>query len=140
MDLAQEAFLEAWAHMDGFRPGSPFGPWICRIVHNRALNHLERRRHPAAPRLAPGETTPDLPDPRPFPDERLDRHRMTAELQGHVAELPAVLRGAFALRYVDDRPLAEVAAILAVPVNTVKTHLFRAREFLRRRMGRWLHV
>jgi len=139
LDLAQEAFLEAYAHLADFDPARPFAPWLYRIVHNRSLNHMKRAGHRAAPRLA-GDEVLERSEAPTSPDQdgaRLDRRRLTARLHAEVAELPTNLQGAFVLRYLEDRSVADVAAILSIPVNTVKTHLFRARERLRERLRWW---
>ena len=139
MDLAQEAFLEAFAHLDRFSPDKPFGPWLYRIVHNRALNWVKRSGHRSAPR----STADDVLSRKKAsgsPDEagaRLDREQLASHLKDEVAKLPDKIKGAFVLRYLEERSVADVAQILAQPVNTVKTHLFRAREHLRQKLRWW---
>ena len=141
MDLSQEAFLEAFAHLDDFCDGKPFAPWLYRIVHNRSLNFVKRRAHRSAPRLLgperDGQTRREPADPRPAPDVVLDRLRLADELKAEVDKLPDKLKGVFVLRYVEDRSVADVARILEAPVNTIKTHLFRARQLLRQRLSRF---
>ncbi len=139
MDLAQEAFLEAFAHMDRFDTSKPFGPWVYRIVHNRALNYVKRSGHRSAPRLSGDDVLArsKASDSHDAAGARLDREQLKNHLQVEVEKLPAKIKGAFVLRYLEDKSVKDVAEILAVPVNTVKTHLFRAREHLRQKLRWW---
>lgn len=139
MDLAQEAFLEAFAHIDRFEVGRPFGPYVYRIVHNRALNLLKRRSHRSAPKATKDDVLAAVSAPVD-PDEHgaaVDRKQLALHLKQAIEALPDKLKGAFVLRYLEQHSVADVAAILALPVNTIKTHLFRARNQLRSTLRWW---
>ena len=134
MDLAQEAFLEAFAHLDQFSPDKAFAPWLYRIVHNRSLNWLAKRKHPSAPQ----STSDGFLESRSKEDfteslgNRIDKKIFVEKIRVAVAQLPPKLKGTFVLRYLEDKSVKEVAEILSQPINTVKTHLFRARNLLRK--------
>ena len=57
-DIAQEAFLAAVRAIDRFDRRRPFGPWLSRIVVNRAIDHARSRRLHAVPTASVGATAP----------------------------------------------------------------------------------
>jgi len=123
-DLLQDVFLDVWRSLDRLAPDRDPLPWLRTFAVNRAIDRLRvlaRRPEPessiALEGLAAAPTAPRLD----FEDEL--RH------------LPAGERAAAILFYADGRDTAEIATLLAVPVGTVKTWLFRARERLRPRLG-----
>ncbi len=142
MDITQETFLEAFSHLDSFDINKAFSPWLCRIVHNRSLNYITRRKHRSAPSLKGNdilEQTVSGEDDQNKAGTRLDRKQLAEHLKSEVSQLPDKLKGAFVLRYMENKSLAEVASILSAPVNTVKTHLFRARDHLRKKLRWWFN-
>lgn len=130
-DLAQEAFLRVYQALDRFDPARPFFPWLVTIVRNLARNEL-RRRLPE-PRGDAGE----LPGATPRageggPATRVLEADSRREILAALAGLPHQYKEVVALRFLEDRPVKEIAALLAMPEGTVKTLLFRARDMLRR--------
>jgi RNA polymerase sigma-70 factor, ECF subfamily len=128
-DVAQEAFLRAWRALPRFRGDSAFGTWLHRIVARRALDRavgLRGRRL----RETSLEESRDLAERAASPpaeaplSERLRLERL-------LGSLSAPQRAAVTLYYYEDRSVDQVASILGMPVNTVKTHLSRARAALR---------
>jgi RNA polymerase sigma-70 factor (ECF subfamily) len=130
-DVAQEAFLRAYAALGRFRGGSAFAPWLLSIVYRLCLHRIRSR----------GRETPcDDADRRPAPaihapDAVAITRATVADLERELRGLPLAYRCAFVLRHVHDMPVGEIAAVMERPVGTVKTLLFRARMLLRRRMG-----
>jgi RNA polymerase sigma-70 factor, ECF subfamily len=121
-DVLQETFLAVWKGAGGYRPrGTPRG-WMWVIARNQAALLLRRR----GPVTGPLEETPDAgQDPA---EAALIRADIAAALAGPEGE---VLR----LMYVEDRPVAEVAALLGVPAGTIKSRVHRARRMLRAAVG-----
>lgn len=128
-EVAQDAFVRAWRALPGFRGESRFSTWLHRIVVRQALDRAEtlgRRRG----REAPLEETPAhvaaVPDAADF--EATHRAR---RLEALVDGLTPAQRAAVTLYYHEDHSVERTAELLRLPVNTVKTHLRRAREALR---------
>jgi RNA polymerase sigma-70 factor (ECF subfamily) len=121
-ELAQEAFVAAhgrWAHLHGFdRPDL----WVRRVVINRSISF---RRREATERRA----LEQLHD-RDGTVERDEEPVGDAELWAAMRELSPRQAEALALFYVEDQPLSEVAKILGLGEETVKTHLKRGRAAL----------
>ena len=118
-DVAADAFERAFAALGRFDERRPFGPWLHRIVANRALDLLRAER-----RLS-DEELPDTPDLVPSHVVG-DRSLLTA-----VAELSLERRVVVVLRYGVGMTPKEIAATLDLPVGTVNSRLARALAQLR---------
>ena len=135
---AQDAFVRAWARLGEFRDECPFGAWLARIAVNQCRDRLKRKRLVVVEsRLGTrtdGRGTSPLErvvDPAPGPEARVAGRELGRKITELIDVLPAMQREVFALRYYDDRSLAEIAALFRVNVGTVKTHLFRATQRIR---------
>lgn len=118
-DLAQETFLRAYRRLGTFRGEARFGTWLARLAYNAHASEA-RRRH----------------DPGPAPDEGAAAPLARAEAAHDLARAFAVLReeerAALALAYGAELTHEEAAAILGWPLGTLKTHVLRGKEKLRR--------
>lgn len=130
-ELCQEVFLRVHRKLDQFRFDSSLATWIGRIAFTISARHLQRKRLPLVEpddeSPLPAETAPD--------DFDLTAACADQELIGHLHsaldDLPPVPRAVLTLYYLDERSVAEVAAIMDRPEGTVKNLLFRARSRLR---------
>jgi RNA polymerase sigma-70 factor (ECF subfamily) len=127
-DLFQDIFLKIHQSAPSYRAAWPLRPWIFTIAANTLRNHVrDRQRHrqffaPDAP-----DQLPDPPDPRPRADESAVIAETKAWLDKAIMLLPFSQREVLVLVTLESLPLKEVAAILRVSQNTVKTRLRRAR-------------
>ena len=129
-EVAQDAFVRVWTALPGFRGESTFATWLHRIVARRAFDRVQVLKNRRA-RERPDE---GLPEPAaPAADEDALR---AAKLQILIAGLTAAQRAAVTLYYYEGRSVEDVAHVLGMPENTVKTHLLRARAALR---AAWAH-
>jgi RNA polymerase sigma-70 factor, ECF subfamily len=125
-DVAQEAFVRAWLALPRFRGDSSFGTWLHRIVARRALDRavtLQARRA----RETAVEHLDELPSMGGGPRDAA----LALRLERLMDDLSPAQRAAVTLFYWEDRPVEEIAGMLDMPENTVKTHLSRARAALR---------
>jgi RNA polymerase sigma-70 factor, ECF subfamily len=118
-DIAQEAFLAAVRALDRFDRRRPFGPWLHRIVVNRAIDF-------ARARAVRGET--DLADRHAAPAAR-DRSN-AAPVAAALAELSPDHRAVIVLRYLFEYTPGEIAAALELPRGTVNSRLRRGLDQL----------
>jgi RNA polymerase sigma-70 factor, ECF subfamily len=129
-DVAQEVFVKLWKSLDQYDGRAQLSTWIYAITRNAAISALRRERPASsltdAAVLAEAEAHAAVAD-----DPRAD----DAALWRAVAALPCAQRQAVILYYQQERPVEEVAAMLGTPVNTVKTHLHRARARLATALG-----
>jgi RNA polymerase sigma-70 factor (ECF subfamily) len=126
-DVAQETFVRAWQHLSRFQGRAGFAAWLYRIAHNLCLDELRRPRRREAPLEARGEARQEL---------EMTRGLELGEIRRAVEELPPIYRSALLLRFTEDRSFEEMAEILALPIPTVKSHVYRGIERLRRRLRR----
>ena len=131
-DVAQESFVKAYRAIGSFRGDSAFYTWLYRIAVNTAKNALDaRKRRPAS------DVDIDEVEDYAFSDalrveenpENLlatqDVHRVVQEV---LANLPEELRRALELREFDGLAYEEIAEVMACPIGTVRSRIFRARE------------
>ncbi len=131
--VLQEAWLRAWQAMPRHQAGRPFFPWLARIALNVARDRWRKRAPLDFSDLGPRvEEVPDAEGLGPEPE--LERREALDRLARGVAELRPAYRAVIALRYEAEMSYAEMAEALGLPVNTVRTHLRRAKIELRRRL------
>ena len=147
-DALQEAYLDAFRHMDDFRGGAQVATWLTRIVINQALMRLRRRKRdrvvvPFGDRRAADRSGgPDQPeadvvdDTTESPPGAVLRGELRRLLERRIDDLPIAFRTVFVMRDVDDLTVQETADCLAIPAATVRTRLFRARALLRESLAR----
>ena len=121
-DIAQEAFLSAVRSLDRFDRRRPFGPWLHRIVVNRAIDWTRAR---ALRREVAGEALESTPGPRAGPLEG-----NPVGLAAHLADLPPEQQAVIVLRYLLEYTPGEIADILELPRGTVNSRLRRGLDRL----------
>ncbi len=126
-DAAQESLVRIWKALPRYDGRASLSTWIYAITRNRCLTAIERRRDHASLESDHIETqtcSAEEPD---------DRSALLREL---VDALPERYRRVVTLFYYEERSVAEVAGMLAIPEGTVKTLLFRARTLLAEQLKR----
>ncbi len=132
-DVVQEALISAWRSIGSFQGGS-FRAWLFRIATNRAIDLVRARRRRGELPLEPADDELDWAEPVD-PGAELPEIAGRSEALGIVEEamsaLPAEQRAALVLRDVEGFDYAEIAAITAVEVGTVKSRIHRGRVAVR---------
>jgi RNA polymerase sigma factor (sigma-70 family) len=128
-DAAQEAFVKAYRALDRFREGSPFRPWLLRIVGNTARNRRRSAGRRLGLRLRAQAETP-IGAAAPSPESELIREERRRALLDAVDALPVDDRLVIGARYFLDLSEGEIASLAGVARGTVKSRLFRARRRL----------
>jgi RNA polymerase sigma-70 factor (ECF subfamily) len=128
-DIAQEAFLAAIRALDRFDRRRPFGPWLHRIVVNRAIDWTRRRALRREVAAAPDDLVSGPSSVAPDPARPGD------EVMTALRELPAEQRAAVVLRYLLDYTPGEIARILELPRGTVNSRMRRALDQLGESLG-----
>lgn len=138
-DLAQETFLRAWQSLERFRGGAAFSTWLYRIATNLAVDAVRRRRRrcPAESLDAPvetedGEIRREVVGRVAGPDEELVREELQRAVWASIRELPPKLQPVLVLYDFQQLSYEEIARILRIPLGTVKSRLFHARQQLKR--------
>ena len=143
-DVAQEAFIKAYRALPRFRGDSAFYTWLYRIAINTAKNHLvSRSRRPPSSDVdienADYRDDADILRESEDPESALARDQLRATIDQALVDLPDDLRSALTLREFDGLSYEQIADILECPVGTVRSRIFRAREFVDQRMYPLLH-
>lgn len=128
-DIVQDSLERALAALSEHPPAGAIRPWLFRIAHNRALDHLRagRLRHGE-----PLDMVADQPDETtPLPDEAAIRRETVSLAIARFTELPIVQRSVVILKDVLDHSLAEIAELLDFSLAAVKAALHRGRARLR---------
>jgi RNA polymerase sigma-70 factor (ECF subfamily) len=132
-ELAQDAFVKAFARLATYDPERRFSAWFFRVLHNVAVDYLRRKRVDTVSLDAlqqDGYQGPATQDATSSPDEELERRALAAALGDALSRLRAEYREVVVLRYQQDLTVEEIAEVLQRPAGTVKTFLHRARKEL----------
>jgi len=135
-DIAQDAWVRAYAHLDQFGGRASFATWVTRIAVHEAIARRRRRMR----QVPIDDHAPALVATTPQPDAAADGREVAAAIERAIDTLPTPYRTTFVLRDVQGLDTAETAACLDVPEATVKTRLHRARTLLRTQLGATLDV
>jgi RNA polymerase sigma-70 factor (ECF subfamily) len=141
-DVAQDAFLKSFEHLDGFQGDSRFYTWLVRITVNEALMKLRKRRPNQLPLDEYIETEDDLipreiQDWGPTPEQRYAQRELQQILASVIGQLEPGFRVVFQLRDVEQLSTEETAEALGLSIPAVKSRLLRARLKLRERLNRY---
>ena len=139
-DVTQEAFIKAYRALPSFRGDSAFYTWLYRIGINTAKNYLV-----AMGRRAPTTTEIDSEEAEGFedgdqlrdlntPENEMMSRQVAETVNQTLEELPEELRTAITLREIEGLSYEDIANIMACPIGTVRSRIFRAREAIAERL------
>ena len=138
-DMTQEAFIRLLRSIHTYRAETKFTTWLYRLVTNICLDGLRRRGRPVdslddasgagddAP--TPGERLADT-DRWTQPDQSVELRESATAVRAALATLPPAQRLALTLHYFDDQRYEDIAEVMGLPLNTVKSHIRRGKERL----------
>jgi RNA polymerase sigma-70 factor (ECF subfamily) len=129
-DFVQEVFLKVYRSLASFEGRSRFSTWLYKIAYNTAVNGVTRQRDYHS--LAEGEGAVD----GDTPERKLVRDAAREAVLTAIGELPERYRVCVDMCFFYDRSYQEIEAITGFPVNTIKSHVFRAKKLLREKLGR----
>lgn len=139
-DVMQQAYIDAFTHLDQFRGAAKFSTWLTRIAVNRAIRTGRARSAPTLP-AAPGDPALAIeraPATHIDPEHEMYGHELKVLLESLIERLPDQFRIVFVMREVEGLTTAETAACLDVNEETVKTRLHRAKGLLKDHLDRSL--
>lgn len=141
-DIAQEAFLQGFRGLAGFRAEAKFSSWLITIALNLARRKLRKAatfREVSINDPGEADNPPVSPamlrDWREIPSDAVERGEIRALLQSAVASLPEIYRTVFVLREMEQLSGEETAAALAITHSLVKVRLHRARVMLQKELA-----
>jgi RNA polymerase sigma-70 factor (ECF subfamily) len=125
-DLISEVFLDVWRQAGRFEGRSQVSTWLLAIARFKALSALRRRPDEELD----DETAEAIEDPSDDPEVALDKKDKSAAIRKCLVKLSAEHREIIDLVYYHEKSVEEVAQIVGIPENTVKTRMFYARKRL----------
>ncbi len=123
-DLCQQVFVKAFQHLDSYDPARKFFSWLYRVAINETINahKAERKWEPLSDTMRATDASPE---------EDMQATEQEKELQEALIKLETKYRLAIIVRHFLQLSYDEASEVLAVPVKTVKSRLFTARQLLR---------
>ncbi len=133
-DILQEAFVRLHTYAASVDGSRPLKPWLYRVAVNLAYDWLRKRRwiQPVEDLL---EWLSGMPAAFPAPDSHAERNELVYLVQEIITALPETHRVVVVMFYMENLALDEIAQTLELPLGTVKSRLYYARERLRERLA-----
>ena len=135
LDVSQEIFITVFKSIDRFESRSRFSTWLYRVTMNRCRDELRRRgsvKH-SRPQSLDARAV-DEPAGNPAPDEAASAGETHELVAAAIRRLPDDSREVLVLRDIEDLSYEEIAAVLDLPLGTVRSRLHRARTLLKERL------
>jgi len=126
-DLCQDTFFKAYKYIRSFKEEAKFSTWLFRIGYRLALNMIKRRKKHA-------ESLPDIDLQKEVEDsvQKLERKEIGLIVGRVMNEIHTNYSVALHLFYKEEKTYQEIASIMKIPENTVKSHIFRGKEAIRK--------
>ncbi|MDR1869557.1 MAG: sigma-70 family RNA polymerase sigma factor [Treponema sp.] len=130
-DFTQEVFLKAYRSLSRFEGRSRFSTWLYKIAYNTAINEVNRRKeyHSLAE-----EDADKIANNGDTPERIAIRGAVKETVKAALDDLPERFRVCVDLFFFYDRSYQEIETITGFPVNTIKSHVFRAKKLLREKL------
>ena len=137
-DITQETFIKAYQSLKSFREESAFFTWLYRIASNTAKNYLSsrKRRKEFVVSEIYDEDREDIFDipTSDSPEEILIANNLRDQIFSAFSSLPEEIRTALTMRELDGLSYEEISEILACPIGTVRSRIFRGREAIEKKI------
>ncbi len=131
-DAVQQTFIEVYKSLPGYEGKSKFTTWLYRIAVNVSIQHLRKRRSDTIsdfdPEILPSETNKD----------NLEHWELHKQIETALDAIPIKKRVVVVLHDIEERTMEEIAAILNIPLGTVKSRLFHGRDEMRKKLQKIL--
>lgn len=142
LDLMQEIYIKLYKNIGKYDEKYPFHPWLRRVAVNTCINET-RKTSPVLIPLSSDDEGLDVEEQLAAEEDterEAERHDMARIIKQHINCLPEKQRMVIMLRYYEDLSYDEIAELLHMPVGTVKTDLYRAKNSLKDRLYREIVV
>lgn len=130
-DFAQDVFIKIFTNLKNFQQKSSFSTWLTSVAYNTAVNAKNRRKEylPLS-----GEKQEMIQD-KDFSPEKKEIRRITAEAVNEaVKNLPENYAICIEFYFFYENSHAEISKITGLPINTIKSHIFRAKKILKQKL------
>ena len=130
-DFTQEVFFKAYRSLSRFEGRSRFSTWLYKIAYNTAVSGVDRKKEYQS---LSEETVDSLASNLETPETVLLRQAAQGAIQDALEDLPERYRVCVDMFFFYDRSYQEIEAITGFPLNTIKSHVFRAKKILREKL------
>ena len=140
-DIAQDIFIKVYQKLNQFRFEAKFSTWISKIAYNTCINYLNKKET----LISQNHLTIDkdwdssLSNPN-TPLLELEKIELSEKINQEILQLPENYRMAITLFHLQEFNYQEISEIMNLPVGTVKSYLFRGRQYLKEKLQREYHT
>jgi RNA polymerase sigma-70 factor, ECF subfamily len=136
LDLSQDAFVKAFKAIKTFDLNSPFFPWFYKIIKNHCLNYIKKNQRVRNDSLEEmeEETFVQFEDDKPTPRDQYEESETRLQLWRAIDRLKPDFREIIIMKHFHNLSYKEIAEALNIPIGTVMSRLFNARQELRELM------
>jgi RNA polymerase sigma-70 factor (ECF subfamily) len=135
--VAQDCFWKAWQGRERFRGECSLQTWLMQIAVNLVRDRVRSRRLQFWKSAVEIDAAAEwMPDAAASPEARAETQQQVDAVWRATAKLPEKQRMVFLLRFVEELDILEIAAVTGLKEGTVKIHLYRALETVRKRLGK----
>lgn len=128
-DLAQEAFIQAFNKLHQYKSEYAFSTWLYQIANNLAYRYIKQSQ-----RYTKIDGVDELPDESKTKAEKMDTEQARKTVQEAVKTLDPRYQQVISLYYWENFSYEDIARVVGVPIGTVRTWLFRAKDQLRKEL------
>ena len=132
-DFVQEVFIKVFTGLHSFKGDSQFSTWLMRIAYNTAVNTINRRKE----YLSFPENY-EILDTTTDPEEKHLREMTAQVIRESISELPEKFSMCLIFYFYYDMSYNEISILTDLPVNTIKSHVFRAKKILKDKLSEQL--
>ncbi len=136
-DATQETFVKLYKKIGKADTSQNFKSWIYTIATNTAYDILRKRKHVVETELEEAILIPDETETGEDPYYQADRQFDAGVVQSHLLKLKPAQRSVILLHYNQDFSIEQIAAITGLPTGTIKTHLHRGRNELKKIIAKY---
>ena len=138
LEIAQQAFIQAWRKLDTFRQESQFYSWLYRIARNVAVSRSRKNRLNSNSLEAYSDATGFEATSNAAPSDRIERSEQINSVRSALSQIPEDFRQPLVLKEIDGLSYEEISQLLDIPMGTVRSRIYRARQELTERLKRLL--
>lgn len=128
-DFVQDVLVKVYTSLSSFRGESKFSTWLMRVAYNTGINSKKRTKEYSS--LAEDF---EIIDPSENPEEELFKSCSVVAVREAVQTLPERYRICVDMYFFYDMPYADIGEVTGLPVNTIKSHVFRAKKILKQQL------
>jgi len=130
-DLCQDTFFKAYKSIKSFREDSKFSSWLFQIGYRKALDLIAKRKRRHA-QLSKMEARSEMSGN----EKKFELKEVDSLIEQIIDGLHQNYRTAIHLFYREELTYSEIASVMRIPINTVKSHIFRGKEIIREKLAR----